>query len=194
MKRTATMILCLLPGLTFAQDSAIINQYGQPTGYKVRTYESSASGPLEMFWAADYLGRNRAAASVPGQLSSVTQAAAAGYFTGRAMAREDKALDAQLAQINAELETQTNENLAKEGKVAVDKNAFDAWVYATAEITARYENILKVICAKNPKDARCSDDTKAQLPEMVVDALLKNDLVLVPKNEYYGRSEKAAKP
>lgn len=74
----------------------------------------------EMLAAADFIGRNKAEASVGGQLSSLVNSAATGYLTGREMARKQKEqeLDRTVKLLDAKSKMEQMKTDAQNRKIA----------------------------------------------------------------------------
>ena len=175
MKRKLLVGVALLASSTaMAQDAEIVNRYGQPTGYRVQGSPTMAS-PSEMAQLADYLSRNKQEASITGGLSSAMEAGFSGYERGQRIA---------LHKLELKLKEQQLEEMklaAKRETVPIRKDLADAWIRISEELLNRVESNYKAMCAKNPKDEICDEESMALLPDVVVEFILRNQVILVSK-------------
>lgn len=176
MKQLLIGALMLIPTIVRSQDADIVNQYGQKTGYRVQGAPTMAS-PSEMMQLADYLSRNKRESSITGGLSSAIEAGFSGYERGQRIALQKLELQLKEQQLE-EMKLAT-----KRETVAVRKDLADAWIRISEELLNRVELNYKAMCAKNPKDEICDEDSMALLPDVVVEFILQNQVILVSKPE-----------
>lgn len=174
----ALSIVILFSALCGAENLPIVDQNGMQTGYHVQTNENQVQNVASMVQASQAIGQSQANASLAAGLSNSIMAAEVGYLQGSEYRRAEDLNEALIKRLESDTAAAAN-------GVLVPQRTVDAWVYAEAEMTARLNNILKGICAKNPKDPRCSQEAIDGIPEMINAALLNNDLILVSKASYY---------
>lgn len=174
MRNLLIAIVVFVPLMASAADMQIVDQYGLPTGYKVKTPPSSLSAQ-ELLDVAKSQGSYNTE-RYKGYSDAITK----GYQEAM---EENRRI--QYRQDLAAMEKRLSEKIADQPdtRILIRKDLAEAWAGITADLAAAAKRLVEKICDENPKDEVCGRGESLNL-EIANQAILSGQMVLVPKHVY----------